>query len=70
MNRILYRILPLLVILFSHIAMAQFVTQSPLKLQFPVLTRPRPLPAVPEPTAAAAFALGAVLVVGAMRRRR
>ncbi|MCP5056742.1 MAG: PEP-CTERM sorting domain-containing protein [bacterium] len=70
MKWILYRILPLLVILLSHVAVAQVVKQVPIKTVKPVVVRPKPLPAVPEPTAAAAFALGAVLVVGAMRRRR
>ncbi len=64
MKTLLYRILPLAVMLLAHPAVAQVLTA-----QKPVVAI-RPMPAVPEPTAAAVFALGAALVVGLARSRR
>lgn len=64
MLTILYRILPLAVLLLSHPAVAQVLTHQAV----PALAKP--LPAIPEPSAAAAFALGALLLAGVMRRRR
>jgi len=64
-SHLLYRILPAAVILLAHPALAQgLIDQKP-----GLSAVARPMPAVPEPTSALVFALGAALVVGAMRCR-